>query len=159
VEDRWLTPGEVAEHLGVKKGTVYRWVREMGLPAHRLGKFLRFRKSEVDEWVAGQGVETGKPGRKEDILRLLSERRDEIKKRFGVVRIGLFGSLARGEERAGSDVDILVEFEEPTFDAYVELKFYLEELFGREVDLVIESDVKPALREKIMGEVAFAEGF
>lgn len=52
----WLSAEEVAEHLGVVKETVYRWVRRAGLPAHRVGRLLKFRLSEVDSWVAHRGA-------------------------------------------------------------------------------------------------------
>ena len=62
-------------------------------------------------------------------LRLLSEHRDELRKRFGVKSLAVFGSVARGEAGPDSDVDILVEFESsPGFDGYMALKFYLEDL-------------------------------
>jgi hypothetical protein len=83
---------------------------------------------------------------------------DEIRERFHVMRIGVFGSHARGEERPGSDLDILVEFEEGhiTFDNYMDLKYFLEELFARKVDLVTADAIKPQLRGAILGEVTYA---
>lgn len=71
-----------------------------------------------------------------EALKILKEHENDIKRRFGVKRIGIFGSHARGEEKATSDVDVLVEFEVPSFDNFMELAFFLEDLFGREVDLV-----------------------
>ena len=64
---------------------------------------------------------------------------------FGVERIGLFGSQLRNEAGEDSDIDFLVVFEENSFDSYMGLKLFLEELFGVEVDLVIESDIRPEL--------------
>ena len=49
--ERWLAVDDVAEHLGVKRDTVYRLIRDEGLPAHRVGKFWRFRASQIDAWV------------------------------------------------------------------------------------------------------------
>lgn len=97
-------------------------------------------------------------GKITDFLKRLDERGEFIRKKFGVKKIGIFGSFARGEEKKGSDVDILVEFAEgrKTFDNYMELKFFLENLFGRDVDLVTSSSVKPRLKENIKGEVAYA---
>jgi len=93
-----------------------------------------------------------------DVLQILKEHEILIKEKFGVKRIGIFGSFARGEEKAGSDIDVLVEFDETkiTFDNYMDLKFYLEDLFKREVDLVIESSIKPRLKDNIMREVVYA---
>ena len=50
-KERWVDVNEVASHLGVVKETVYRWVEGNGLPAHRVGRLLRFKLSEVDAWV------------------------------------------------------------------------------------------------------------
>lgn len=56
VEDRWVSAEEVAAHLGVTKDSVYRWVDSKGLPGHRVGRLLRFKLAEVDEWVRRGGV-------------------------------------------------------------------------------------------------------
>jgi predicted nucleotidyltransferase len=66
---------------------------------------------------------------------------------MGVRSLSLFGSVARDEATAESDVDILVDFGEPaSFDAYMDLKFYLEDLLGARVDLVTERGLKPGVR-------------
>jgi len=81
-------------------------------------------------------------------------------KRFGVKKIGLFGSFARGEQTSTSDIDIVVEFYQgqKTFDNYMDLKFYLEDLFDRKVDLVIAEAIKPDLKPNIAGSVRYAQG-
>jgi len=93
-----------------------------------------------------------------DAISTLKEHEKLIRQKFGVRRIGIFGSFARGEEREDSDLDVLVVFEEgqKTFDNYMDLKFYLEDLFGREVDLVTERALKPQLKDIIMKEVVYA---
>jgi predicted nucleotidyltransferase len=90
-------------------------------------------------------------------VELLKRHEREIKERFGVKKIGIFGSHARGEERTDSDVDVLVEFKEgyATFDNFMELKFLLEELFTRSVDLVTVDALRPRLREAILQEVSY----
>lgn len=76
-----------------------------------------------------------------------------MRTRFGVSELALFGSFARDEARADSDVDVLVTFAgRPNFDNYMGLKLYLEALFSRGVDLAIRSDVRPSLRSRIEGE-------
>ncbi len=94
-----------------------------------------------------------------DILEILSINMNNIEKLY-VSKIGLFGSFVRGEQNESSDVDILVEFEEghETFDNYMDLKFYLEELFGRKVDVVILNSIKPSMKPHIMGSVKYAKG-
>ena len=51
MEDRWLSVDEIAEYLGVKRDTVYKWIAERKMPAHRVGRFWKLKKEEVDEWV------------------------------------------------------------------------------------------------------------
>lgn len=72
---------------------------------------------------------------------------------LSVREISLFGSFAREVDvTPASDVDILVEFDSVTFDNYMSVKELLESLFARKVDLVIKSDIKPRLRERILSE-------
>ena len=84
------------------------------------------------------------------VLKLLNEHREQVRERFGAERLALFGSAARDELRDDSDIDVLVEFDGPaTFDGYVGLKDYLEDLFGAKVDLATEAMIKPRLRRHI----------
>ncbi len=95
----------------------------------------------------------------EKVKDILDEHKDEIKDRFGVERIGLFGSCARGEEDEESDVDIIVEFEEPDFDDFMDLVFYLEDLLDRPVDILTPSGLKgiriPEVSEEISRSVVY----
>jgi len=81
----------------------------------------------------------------------------EIKSKFKVKEIGVFGSRIKGKAKKGSDIDILVEFEEghKTFDNYMELKFFLEELFNGKVDLVLKSALKEEIKSYILPEVIY----
>ena len=92
------------------------------------------------------------------ILAVLNHNADEIKERFHVQSLGLFGSYVRDEARPRSDVDILVEFASPTFDAYMDLKFFLEDIFCKKVDLVMADTLKPRIKPTIMKEVQYAQG-
>ena len=78
------------------------------------------------------------------ITDILKKHLPEIKTRFRIKNIGVFGSQIRGEANKKSDIDILVEFENgyKTFDNYMDLKFYLEELLGSKVDLVLKDALK-----------------
>ncbi len=49
--DRWLSVTEIAEHLGVKKDTVYKWAARKNMPAHKVGRLLKFQVKEVDKWI------------------------------------------------------------------------------------------------------------
>jgi predicted nucleotidyltransferase len=91
------------------------------------------------------------------IIDLLRRHEREIKERFHVKRIGLFGSFARGDERDASDVDIMVEFEEPTFDNFMRLSFFLEDIFGRKVELVTPDSLSPYLAPHVNKEVVWAD--
>jgi excisionase family DNA binding protein len=51
MEDRWLSVDEIGEYLGVKRDTIYKWISEKGMPAHKIGRLWKFKKDEVDEWV------------------------------------------------------------------------------------------------------------
>jgi len=92
----------------------------------------------------------------EAIMRKLGDMRQELSERFTVSRIGIFGSYSRGDDDPDSDVDIVVELVEPTFDHYMDLKFRLEEVFGRPVDLVMADTVKPRIKPIIEKEVVYA---
>jgi uncharacterized protein len=69
------------------------------------------------------------------ILKVLREH-DEVLKKYWVKRIGLFGSFARGKQKRGSDIDLLVEFEKPTYDNFYDLIVYVEKLFRRKVQVL-----------------------
>ena len=90
------------------------------------------------------------------VVQRISGMRRELSERFTVIRIGVFGSFARGDEGPESDVDIIVELAEPTFDHYMDLKFRLEEVLQRPVDLVMADTVKHRLKPIIEQEVVYA---
>jgi predicted nucleotidyltransferase len=94
--------------------------------------------------------------KRKQMLQMISEMRQEFSNRFSVRRIGVFGSFARSDEGPDSDVDIIVELEEPTFDHYMDLNFRLEELLGRSVALVLADTVKSRLKPIIDREVIYA---
>lgn len=94
---------------------------------------------------------------KDEILNRLEENRDRLHS-LGVRRLGLFGSYLRGEAEPGSDVDLLVRLNRPSFDAYMDTKFLLEDLFGVRVDLVMEGALKPAL-DHVLEEASYVSGF
>lgn len=88
-----------------------------------------------------------------EILDLLASRRAELARQFGVRRLALFGSVARGEDTLASDVDVLVEFDgTATSRRYFGLQFYIEDLLGRPVDLVTTKALRAELRPAIEAE-------
>jgi len=91
---------------------------------------------------------------KQVLLKLLSGKVEEIRKRFSVKTLSIFGSAARGEMDDDSDVDILVAFnQKASFDLFMDLKFYLEDLLGTSVDLVTDKALRPQVRQTIEGEL------
>ena len=94
--------------------------------------------------------------KKNKILNVLKYNKQYIQANFKVNTIGLFGSYARNDFHSKSDIDILVTFSEPTFDHYMDLKFYLENIFGRSVDVVMEKTVKKRLKKLIVQETLYA---
>lgn len=96
--------------------------------------------------------------RRSEILQTLADHRDDLVG-MGVKSMAIFGSAARDEARQDSDVDILVEFSGPaTFNGYMDLKFFLEDLLGRPVDLVTRRSIRPRLKSRIEGEAQYVEG-
>ena len=94
----------------------------------------------------------------ESIKKILEEHKEELKKRYGVKEIGIFGSYLRGENKKDSDIDILVEFKEKAKISlldFIEIENYLSELLGVKVDLVEKSALKPRIGKHILQEVIY----
>ena len=90
---------------------------------------------------------------KDDILNFLAERKAELFTEYNLVKIGLFGSFARNEGKANSDIDLLIEFQPDTknlSDKKAGLKALVKEQFGREVDVCREKYIKPYFRKSIL---------
>ena len=93
--------------------------------------------------------------RRDEALAILKSHKQELIK-FDVKSLAIFGSVARDEAGPESDVDILVEFSKtPLFDGYMELKFFLEDLLGRSVDLVTRDALKPRIRPYVEKELLY----
>jgi hypothetical protein len=93
----------------------------------------------------------------EAILKFLSESKPELEHRFGVRRIGLYGSFALGTQTESSDIDILVELEEPSFDSLAGLQLHLEENFERKVDLHrISASIRTPFAKRIEASALYA---
>ena len=93
---------------------------------------------------------------KEQIIRLIQSNNQQIKS-FGVKRIGLFGSYVKNQQTDKSDIDFLVEFEQgkKSYNRFIKLAFFLEELFDHKVDLVTDKSLSPFLGPKILKETEY----
>ena len=91
-----------------------------------------------------------------EIMKTLKEQADVLRK-YGVKRIGLFGSYVRGEQKEDSDIDFLVEFETPNFDNFMDLAFYLEDIFGRKVEIMTNGSISPYIQPYVETEVKWYE--
>lgn len=94
---------------------------------------------------------------KQDILDVIDQNRSRLRA-LGVRKIGIFGSFVRGEQRPDSDIDLLVEFDpgRKTFDTFMELSFFLEEVLQHRIELVTVESLSPYLGPHILKEVEYA---
>jgi len=89
---------------------------------------------------------------KDDVIRIIRSNTKELDS-FNIKFLALFGSAARDESHALSDIDILVEFQnKATFDQYMKLKFFLEDTLGCPVDLVTRNALRPRIRDSVERE-------
>jgi len=94
----------------------------------------------------------------DEVKAILKEHKDEVVQKYRVSEIGIFGSFVRGEQKRGSDIDILVEFTPrniPGLLRLIEMEIYLEKLLRKKVDVVIKSGIRPELKKGILKEVIY----
>ena len=92
----------------------------------------------------------------QEIRKVIAEHKEELKNSFSVKDIGIFGSYLRGEEQHQSDIDILVDFEEPVgFFEFMDLEEFLEKILDTKVDLVSRKALKPYIGQRILEEVLY----
>ena len=93
---------------------------------------------------------------RESVFQNLKKHKAELHK-YHVKKIGLFGSVLRGNSTESSDIDLIVEFEEgeKTYENFIELAFYLDEIFQKKVELLTIEGLSPFLRNKILKEAYF----
>ncbi len=93
---------------------------------------------------------------KQEIIKIIRNKKPEMESRYGVQRLGLFGSYVRERQRKKSDIDILVTFNRDIdlFD-FLDLRKYLESQLQAKVDLVMETALKPAIGKRILSEVEY----
>lgn len=93
--------------------------------------------------------------KRDHIETILKQQKTFLKEQYYVNKIGVFGSYAREEQTDESDIDILVEFNRPVGFEFIELKYHLESVFNKQVDLVTINGLKPSMKEDILNEVLF----
>ncbi len=92
-----------------------------------------------------------------EIQEILDKNKNELREKYGVKRIGVFGSYARGEQKTTSDIDIFIELEKPLGLRFVNLAYYLEELLGIRVELITSNAIKqkPRLLKSVMEDLIY----
>ncbi len=91
-----------------------------------------------------------------ELKKELYSHKKELYEKYKIKEIGIFGSFVRNEQNAKSDIDILVEFEvTPSLLKFVNLEYYLSDLLGVKVDLVMKRALKPTIRETVLKEIVF----
>ena len=88
-----------------------------------------------------------------DVVGILKKYKKKIKNDYAVEKIGIFGSFAKGNQTESSDIDILVEFKDPTYDNFIDLAFYLEKLYGKKIDLITVKGLSPYILPFVEKEV------
>lgn len=93
---------------------------------------------------------------KDEIIDFLNAHKEEMHQKYGVNKIGLFGSYVRGEAKEDSDIDIAVELDKKhIFRNFFALEQYLTDHLQKNVDIVTESAIKPIAKKRIMGEIIY----
>ncbi len=95
---------------------------------------------------------------KDEVIFFLKQNTELLNKDFGVTRIGIFGSFARGDQTTKSDIDIVVEMEHSrkNIHSFLKLKRFLEKEMERKIDLGFEHCLKPAIKEKVIKQIIYA---
>jgi len=134
------------------------WAGGADLDNHVLTTRMGVRPGGAEARVKTRGLKDGRrmrvldasmPMTRDEVLATLELHAQELR-RLGAKSLALFGSVARDEGTESSDIDVLVELEPKTFDAYMDVKLFLERVLGRRIDLVLADAVKPRLRSVIL---------
>lgn len=102
-------------------------------------------KKSIDQNITSQQIIDKLKAHKETLMK------------YGVKRIGLFGSHARGDQKNNSDIDFLVELDKPVFENFMDLAFYLEKLFGKKVELITNGNISPYILPYVEKEIIWYE--
>ena len=160
--DSLMTVEDVAKYLKVEESTIYTWANQEKIPAIKISHFWRFKKGSIDQWLEEGSLHKTKGKRMEknrktvgEIESILAQHREELKERYKVKEIGIFGSYVRGEQNEKSDLDILVDFTETIGLKFIELAEFLETILGMKVDLVSKGAIKPERWKHIENDLVY----
>lgn len=146
-----MTLHQTAAYLHLHPVTLRNKARRGEIPAVKLGRQWRFIREELDAWLAEQ--RPAAPASPRAHLESYRQRIVQLAEQFGARNVRLFGSAARGDDDAESDVDLLVELQpDRSLMDLAGLKLALEELLGRPVDVVTEVGLRDRLRERVLRE-------
>jgi len=130
-----------------------------GEPSSDVERILRWISGYLlEEWGAWVGFRSGGDMNLEEVKEILARHREELRERFRVKEMGIFGSYVRGEAKGGSDLDVLVEFEEDAKLSLLDmvgLETELSDLLGVKVDLVEKKNLKPHIGQRILKEAIY----
>ena len=95
---------------------------------------------------------------RDEIMLFFKQNSELLNRNFGVTRIGIFGSFAKGAQTASSDIDIVVEMDHSrkNIHSFLKLKRFLEKEMERKIDLGFEHSLKPAIKEKVIKQIIYA---
>ena len=95
--------------------------------------------------------------KRESVIEILRDHKKVLQQKYGVIKIGVFGSYARNQQRADSDIDIAIEIikEKKNLHNFLNIKRELERILGKKVDLGIESTLKPIIKEYVSKEIIY----
>jgi len=96
----------------------------------------------------------------DEIISFLRLNSELLRKSFGVIRIGIFGSFVRGEQSVACDIDMVVEMDKDkkNIHSFLKLKRFLEIEMEREIDLGFEHSLRPAIKDKVIKQIIYASG-
>lgn len=133
-------------------------------------RIFEIKETELEKYPENRTLETFTPSKHHsDLLRAKITLKDKIKnlindnqiviRHYGVLRLGLFGSVIRGEEKENSDIDLIAEFKPgmKNYDNFINLCFFFEDMLGRKVDLLTPEGISPIIRKNIEREVEYVE--
>lgn len=164
-EEKGIASTQLAERLGANESLIAKMETEDGFAKTSLDMLIRAflalepTREELSQVMilAAQAISTPPKWTASKILDFLAQKQEALR-RMGVQRLGLFGSYSRGQASGDSDMDFLAVLKQPSFRRYMDVKFFLEDLFHHQVDLVLEESLREEIRPRVLSEVKYVAG-